>query len=206
MIRDAAGNLYGVTGAGGADGGGVAYKLDATGDEILLCSFEGSDGIGPDSVLAADGAGNLYGTTEGGGNSECGGTGCGVVFELSPDSGGSWTGTVLYTFCSQSNCADGVEPLDGPLVRDAAGNLYGTTYFGGALPNCNGAGCGVVFKLDPSGKETVLHSFTGGTDGAFPWAGLTTDAAGNLYGVTAGGGDINCFPPEGCGVVFKITP
>jgi uncharacterized repeat protein (TIGR03803 family) len=206
VIRDAAGNLYGVTGAGGADGEGAAYKLDAMHGETLLYSFEGSDGIGPDSVLVADGAGNLYGTTSGGGNSECGGTGCGVVFELSPQSGGNWAETVLYTFCSLSSCADGREPLDGPLVLDAAGNLYGTTHEGGASSNCNGAGCGVVFKLDPSGKETVLHSFTEGADGAFPWVGLTMDAAGNLYGVTAAGGDMNCSPPEGCGVVFKITP
>jgi uncharacterized repeat protein (TIGR03803 family) len=207
VIRDAAGNVYGVTADGGAVCCGSVYQIDRAGSETLLYSFGGgSAGDGPFSVLVADSAGNLYGTTKGGGNSECGGTGCGVVFELSPHSGGEWTENVLYTFCSQSNCADGVEPLDGPLVRDAAGNLYGTAYFGGDLSNCNGAGCGVVFKLDPSGKETVLHTFTGGADGAFPWAGLTTDASGNFYGVTAGGGDTNCFHPEGCGVVFRITP
>jgi uncharacterized repeat protein (TIGR03803 family) len=207
VIRDASGDIYGVTGAGGTDGEGAAYRLDAKGNESLLYSFGGSDGIGPDSVLVADAEGNLYGTTSGGGNSECGGTGCGVVFELSPQSGGSWTETVLYTFCSQSNCADGEEPMDGPLVRDEDGNLFGTTYFGGTSTNCDGAGCGVVFKLDAAGKETVLHNFTGGADGAFPWAGMTMDSAGDLYGTAAFGGDLNCEPTYGgCGVVFQVTP
>jgi uncharacterized repeat protein (TIGR03803 family) len=206
VIRDAAGNLYGVTDAGG-DCCGVVYRIDITGKETLLYSFTGgSDGGGPFSVLAADAAGNLYGTTKVGGNSECGGYGCGVVFELSPQSKGYWTEATLYTFCSQSDCADGQEPFDGPLVRDAAGNIYGTTYFGGTSHNCGGVGCGVVFKLDPSGNETVLHSFTNGADGNGPWPGLAMDAAGNLYGVTTFGGDTSCDPPNGCGVVFKITP
>jgi len=201
VIRDAAGNLYGETVAGGAYCCGTVYKIDTAGDETVLYNFTGySDGDGADSVLLADSAGNLYGTTEWGGNGECGGSGCGVVFELSPQSDGSWTESVLYTFCSLSNCADGERPIAGPLVRDAAGNLYGTTFFGG------GADDGVVFKLDASGRETVLHSFTGGKDGGFPWAGVTTDSAGNLYGVATGGGDTKCFPPSGCGVVFKIAP
>jgi uncharacterized repeat protein (TIGR03803 family) len=85
------------------------------------------------------------------------------------------------------------------LVRDATGNLYGTTYFGGNADD------GVVFKLDTNGKETVLHSFTGGSDGGEPWAGLTMDSSGNFYGATAFGGDTKCFPPSGCGVVFEIT-
>jgi len=89
-------------------------------------------------------------------------------------------------------------------VRDSAGNLYGTTYFGGTSTQCNGT-CGVVFKLDTSGKETVLHSFTGGPDGAFPFAGLTIDNSGSLYGTTQGGG-ATCYTSLTCGVVFKITP
>jgi uncharacterized repeat protein (TIGR03803 family) len=201
VIRDAAGNLYGVTDAGGAYCCGVVYEIDTTGTETLLYSFTGfSDGDGPLSVLLLDSAGNLYGTTKAGGNEQCGGSGCGVVFELSPQPGRSWTESVLYVFCSLPNCADGEKPLAGPLVRDAAGNLYGTTFFGGTADD------GVVFKLDGSGKETVLHSFTGGADGGFPWAGLTMDSAGNLYGGATGGGDFSCFPPSGCGVVFKITP
>jgi uncharacterized repeat protein (TIGR03803 family) len=204
VIRDVAGNLYGVASAGAFDAG-VVYEVDAKGNEALLYSFTGGeDGGGPDSVLLMDSAGNLYGTTEGGGNSECGGYGCGVVFKLSPQSGGQWTESVLYTFCSLKNCADGERPLSGPLVMDTAGNLYGTTYFGGNMNLCNGS-CGVVFKLDSTGKETVLHTFTGGADGAFPYAGLTIDGAGNLYGTTQAGG-ASCYTSFTCGVVFKITP
>jgi uncharacterized repeat protein (TIGR03803 family) len=205
VIRDAAGNLYGVTAAGGDYGAGTVFELNPNGNETLLYSFTGgSDGDGPDSVLLADSDGNFYGTTKGGGSSQVCDDGCGTVFELSPQNG-SWTETVLYSFCSLSACADGEEPLVGPLVRDSEGNLYGTTIFGGAYRNCNGDACGVVFKLDPSGKETVLHSFTGGADGAFPYAGLTRDGSGNLYG-TAWQGGAKCFTSYTCGVVFKITP
>jgi uncharacterized repeat protein (TIGR03803 family) len=199
VSRDAAGNIYGVTGAGGAYGAGTVFKLDATGKENLLYSFTGgADGGGPGSVLLLA-KGNIYGTTGNGGNSECGGSGCGVVFGLSPQSDGSWTESVLYTFCSLPSCADGERPLAGPLVRDSVGNLYGTTYFGGASDD------GIVFKLDTTGKETVLHSFTGGADGAFPYAGLIMDSHGNLYGTTQGGG-ATCYTSFTCGVVFEIIP
>jgi uncharacterized repeat protein (TIGR03803 family) len=205
VIRDELGNLYGVTFEGGAYGAGVVYKIDSTGKETLLYSFAGgSGGANPDSVLLFDSKGNLYGTTENGGNSECGGTGCGVVFQLSPQSDGSWAETALYAFCSLSGCADGEGPI-GPLVRDSSGNLYGETFLGGTYRNCNGDACGVVFKLDTTGKETVLHSFTGGADGAFPSGGLIIDTSGNLYGVTQEGG-AKCFTSYTCGVVFKITP
>jgi uncharacterized repeat protein (TIGR03803 family) len=201
VIRDTAGNLYGVTFDGGAYGAGVVYKLDSAGKETLLYSFAGgSDGANPDSVLLLDSQGRLYGTTANGGNSECGGTGCGVVFELSPHTDGSWSETVFYTFCSVSNCADGEEPDTGPLALDAAGNLYGTTYFGGAN------GDGVVFELDVAGQETVLHSFTGGADGAGP-VGVIIDRTGSLYGTAELGGDTKCaVDKQGCGVVFKLTP
>jgi uncharacterized repeat protein (TIGR03803 family) len=204
VIRDATGNLYGVTAKGGAYGAGVVYKLDTSRKETLLYSFSGgSDGGDPDSVLLFDSKGNLYGTTANGGTG-CGGTGCGVVFKVSPQSGGRWSETVLYTFCSLTNCADGESPGDS-LIMDSGRNLYGTTYFGGASHNCNGVGCGTVFKLDATGKETVLHSFTGGTDGAFPFAGLIVDGHGNLYGSTQAGG-ATCYTSYTCGVVFKITP
>src|SRR3984893_1833366 len=108
--------------------------------------------------------------------------GCGVVFKLSP--GG--TEAVLYSFCSLPSCSDGSGPFAG-LIADRAGNLYGTTTYGGA------SGIGVVFKLSPSGTETVLHSFTGGGSG-----GLVADRAGNLYGTTGGGA-------AGKGVVFKLS-
>ena len=204
VIRDESGDLFGVTFEGGAYGAGVVYKLDSAGKETLLYSFaSGSDGANPDSVLLLDSKGNLYGTTENGGNSECGGTGCGVVFKLSPQSDGTWTESALYAFCSLSGCADGEGPI-GPLVLDSSGNLYGVTFFGGTHRNCNGDGCGVVFKLDATGKETVLHSFTGGTDGAFPSGGLIIDTSDKLYGVTQEGG-AKCFTSYTCGVVFKVT-
>jgi uncharacterized repeat protein (TIGR03803 family) len=210
VIRDAAGNLYGVTSDGGTGtacdfGCGTVFKVDKAGEETILHDFErGQDGADPDSVLFFDSNGNLYGTTAAGGNGECGGTGCGTVFELSPQSDGSWKETVLYAFCALSGCADGEAPGTGPLVRDAAGNLYGTTIQGGTSHNCNGGNCGVVFMLDPSGRETVLHSFTGGADGAAPIAGLVMDAGGALYGTALGGGDQGCV--SGCGTVFKIVP
>jgi uncharacterized repeat protein (TIGR03803 family) len=172
----------------------------------VLHNFCGGDGAYPESALTWDDAGNLYGTTAEGGSSDVCDGGCGAVFELSPGSGGSWTEKVLYSFCSVSGCADGENPLFGRLVRDAAGNLYGTTVFGGSHRNCNGDACGVVFKLDLSGKETVLHSFTGGVDGASPASGLAIDAAGNLYGTARAGGDTKCDPPYRCGTVFEITP
>jgi uncharacterized repeat protein (TIGR03803 family) len=215
VTRDSEGNLYGTTVYGGnsgcgSAGCGVVYELDSTGTETVLHAFSGgADGGIASSGLIRDAAGNLYGTTAYGGNTQldiCDGReGCGVVFRLSPNSGGGWTETILYNFCSQSNCTDGHRPLGG-LIRDAAGNLYGTTLFGGGTHNCNSGDCGVVFKLDTTGKETVLHTFTGGTDGAWPEGGLVMDAAGNLYGTAISGGDLNCEPSYGgCGVVFKIT-
>jgi uncharacterized repeat protein (TIGR03803 family) len=110
------------------------------------------------------------------------------VFELSP----SGQETVLYSFGS-NGFGDGGNPETG-LVRDEAGNLYGTTAYGGA------GGSGAVYKVDPSGTETLLHSFTDGTDGGYPVAGLVMDSAGNLYGTTVHGGSY------GYGVVFKIVP
>jgi len=205
-MQDTAGNLYGTTFYGGINtsangglGGGTVFKLDSARQETVLYNFcsvaDCADGSIPDGVLIEDAAANLYGTTDVGGAA-----GAGTVFKL--DGAGE---TVLYSFCSVSGCADGLDPLSGPLARDAAGNLYGTTIFGGVSSACNGS-CGVVFKLGPSGRETVLHNFTGGADGGLPWAGLTMDSAGNLYGAAEEGGDLKCNPPYGCGTVFEITP
>jgi uncharacterized repeat protein (TIGR03803 family) len=113
--------------------------------------------------------------------------------------------TVLHRFTG----ADGTNP-QAALVADDSGNLYGTAFNGGDLGACRGAGCGVVFKLDRDGRETVLYTFEAGTDGAGPAADLFRDRAGNLYSTTHGGGDVNgCFfelgvPWTGCGVVFKV--
>ena len=205
VTADSKGNLYGVAALGGSggscnDGYGTAYELDTTGNFTVLATFGGRAGANPDSALIFDPQGNLYGTAANGGSSgECGFSGCGTVFELSSHNG-TWSERTLYSFCSLPDCADGREPV-GPLVRDKPGNLYGTTFFGGAY------GYGSVFKLDPSGNETVLYSFTGGSDGANPGGGLTIDASGNLYGVTVVGGDISCNVfLGGCGVVFELTP
>jgi uncharacterized repeat protein (TIGR03803 family) len=140
----------------------------------------GSDGGGPLNGFTSDGAGNLYGTTSSGGTSNHG-----VVFRLNP----SGVETVLYNFQDGS---DGAYP-QGALLRDKAGNFYGTTLGGGA------AGTGTVFGISAKGKEEVLYSFAGGTDGASPEAGLALDAAGNLYGTTTTGG------ANGNGTVFKLT-
>jgi uncharacterized repeat protein (TIGR03803 family) len=190
VIQDSAGNLYGTTTGGGVAGAGVVYKLDPVGNETVLYNFTGgADGGNPYGGVILDAAGNLYGTTNGGG------VGAGVVFKLDP----SGHETVLYSF---TGGADGANPTAG-LIRDAAGNLYGTTNGGGL--NCFlGILCGTVFKLDPSGHETVLHSFAGGADGINPWGGVVLDSAGNLYGTTSRGGSGGCF--GGCGTVFKLDP
>lgn len=108
--------------------------------------------------------------------------------------------SVLYAFKGK----DGANPQLSSLLRDKAGNLYGTTPSGGDLNACNGSGCGVVFKLDKTGKQIVLHTFTGGNDGADPYGTLVGDGAGNLYGTTIGGGNLSNCNGVGCGVVFML--
>jgi uncharacterized repeat protein (TIGR03803 family) len=184
LIRDAAGNLYGTTLYGGKFNLGTVYKLDKNGHETVLHSFAGTDGANPQAGLIWDAAGNFYGTAEGGGDFAAG-----VVFKLAGKKE-----TVLYSFTG----TDGASPQAG-LLLDPAGDFYGTTYAGG---NSNK---GTVFKLDKNRNETVLHPFTGGTDGAHPYAGLVRDTAGNLYGTTSEGGDLNCSP-NGCGTVFMVKP
>jgi uncharacterized repeat protein (TIGR03803 family) len=197
LVPDTAGNLYGTTSGGGSEASscGTVFKLDAsTGKKTILHTFNGgADGRVPLAGLIRDTAGNLYGTT-----SEAGAYGAGVVFEL--DTTG--TETVLHTFQGR---AGGGGPSAG-LLRGPAGNLYGTTAVGGDRTCNGGAGCGVVFKLETTGFERVLHTFTRGPDGGIPLAGLIRDAAGNLYGTTSSGGDLTCSGGGGCGVVFRITP
>ncbi len=153
-----------------------------------LYSFRGSpDGANPYGAgLIRDAAGNLYGTTENGGPS-----GEGVVFKVDAHD----TESVLYSF---TGVADGGHPEAG-LIRDAAGTLYGTTPYGGNVNYCYPSGCGTVFKVDTGGTETVLHSFTGTTDGASPLGGLIRDDKGPLYGTTEAGG------PSNVGTVFKVS-
>jgi|HubBroStandDraft_4_1064222.scaffolds.fasta_scaffold02703_4 uncharacterized repeat protein (TIGR03803 family) len=199
----------------------LAVSALAHDSEKVLHAFAGNhDGVEGGNHLVADSAGNLYGTTFGGGNqsTSCevftGFVGCGVVFELSPREHGQWTERVLYAF---TGGADGGVPTGG-VILDSAGNLYGTTLFGGDKKpqNCQAvgtyaAGCGVVFMLTPTAhgpwKETALYTFTGGADGSEPWGNPVLDSSGDLYGMTnIGGANSSCGPPYGCGVVFKLTP
>jgi len=189
LVFDQKGNLYGTTSAAGTHCGGcgTVFKLTPKGEETVLHSFGvGSDGFDPRAGLVFDQKGNLYGTTSAGGT-RCGG--CGTVFKLTPKG----EETVLHSFGVGS---DGFDPRAG-LVFDQKGNLYGTTFSGGAH------GDGIVFKLTPNGKETVLYSFCGRTnctDGGYSAAGLVFDQKGNLYGTTFSGG------AHGDGIVFKLTP
>jgi uncharacterized repeat protein (TIGR03803 family) len=221
LIMDGAGNLYGTTLYGGSSscgyGCGTVFKLAPTSagwTQTVLYSFCSqaacADGGYPQAGLIMDGAGNLYGTTFYGGTNCPSNFGCGTVFKLAPNSTG-WTESVLYSFCSQSNCADGATPLAG-LIMDSAGNLYGTTFYGGG--NCVGTdGCGTVFKLAPTSfgwAESVLYSFCSQSscvDGRHPEAAVIMDSAGNLYGTTIQGG-ANCTTGlynSGCGTVFKLA-
>jgi uncharacterized repeat protein (TIGR03803 family) len=192
LTLDSEGNLYGTTEKGGAYGYGTVFKVDKKNNETVLHSFSGvPDGSYPYNVggLTLDREGNLYGTTLAGGNG-CPDYvyGCGTVFKLDP----SGNETILYNFKGLATPADGYNPLGG-VVLGRDGNLYGTTLAGGA------GGAGTVFKLDPSGDETILHTFLG-PDGVYPQAGVILDREGNLYGTTVMGGIGNL------GVVFKLDP
>jgi uncharacterized repeat protein (TIGR03803 family) len=185
LVMDRAGNLYGTGQTGGANGQGTVFMVSPSGAETLLYSFgsQSGDGSNPYAGLVFDNNGNLYGATYSGGAK-----GGGTVFKLSP----SGAETVLYSFGSQSG--DGSNPFGGFLIFDNNGNLYGTTVGGGTH------GDGTVFKLSPSGAETVLHSFGSQSgDGSQPWSGLVFDEKGNLYGTTHFGGRYSA------GAVFEVT-
>jgi uncharacterized repeat protein (TIGR03803 family) len=198
LALDPAGNLYGTTEFGGLGNSvclnkscGTVFELDTAHTYTTLYSFTavGDDGYNPAAGVALDAAGNLYGTTPYGGVPDCtagngSSVGCGVVFKLSP----AHAETVF-------SLANGDHPVAG-VVLDAAGNLYGTTEFRGPTADS----LGTVFKMTPSGVETVLYVFTGVPDGSEPVAGLVLDPSGNLYGTAEFGGT------SGMGTVFKISP
>ena len=192
LTVDPSGNLYGTTNSGGAYKAGIVFKLTpgaaGTWDETVIHEFgSGIDGRNPQASLIFDAAGNLYGTTNAGGPLHYG-----TVFQLTPVAGGGWSETVIHNF----NSPDGQASQSG-LIMDLAGNLYGTTFVGGAY------GLGVAFELMPRGgvvwTEKVLHNFGHGQDGAYCQAGLIFDQAGNLYGTTVNGGTYNQ------GTVFELT-
>jgi len=200
------GDLYGTTYYGGPWNFGTVFELKSTtgGDwkERVLHSFNGSDGRAPEATLIFDALGNLYGTTQLGG-----GKSYGAVFELTPAAGGKWEETVLHSFADSDQ--DGSSP-EASLVFDGSGNLYGTTVGGGAGGCLEGTGCGTVFELTPAAgggwSTKVLYSFKdNGKDGIYPQAGLITDASGNLFGTTSGGGG-NSACQDQCGTIFEIRP
>jgi uncharacterized repeat protein (TIGR03803 family) len=184
VILDAAGNLYGTASGDNAyTTPGLVFKLDPAGNETVLYRFPphtplGKEALRPVGGLVFDSAGNLYGTTSGGG------TGTGVLFKV--NAAGHYS--VLHNFKK----AAGTGP-EATLMIDPTGNLYGTTHLGGARKK------GVVFEISPTGRETVLHAFTGGADGGTPFGSVVFDSAGNLYGTTSAGG-VNLG-----GVVFKLN-
>ena len=190
LTRDKKGNLYGTTYWDGFSPKccGTAFALDAGGALTSVHQFR-SPGAHPAATMVRDAAGNLYGTTVRGGHRQSG-----IIFQWDP------TGklTELYSFLGgQDGNKDGAFPR-GNLVRDSSGNLLGTTSQGGEMTGCSGNfGCGTIFKLDTFTHETVLHIFTGGSDGGIPLGGLMQDGAGNLYGTASVGG-------SGAGTVFKV--
>jgi hypothetical protein len=221
LISDSLGNLYGTTGYGGTSttsqcssfGCGVVYKLSATSTaqrrETVLYSFQGgTDGSLPFGNLVLDASGNIYGTTyRGGSSAACPasrlGSSCGTLFKLTHSAAG-WKKTTQFSFKGGVNGG-----FPSGVIFDAAGNLYGAAEAGGDVSGCPSidlGGCGVIFKLTPSGHgwtETVLYTFTGGADGGRPVGGVVFDASGNLYAATSFGG-VGCA--LGCGMVVKLSP
>ena len=195
---DAAGNLYGTTNAGGSHNEGSVYMLALQSDGSFtaqtLHNFSGgADGVNPLAGVVLDPHGNIYGTTGYGGSANCG-----IAFELTPTGSGTWKERLLHTFLG-IGAQDGENPNG--LTFGAHGNLYGTTLGGGVYNP------GTIFELTRTSsgpwQETVLYSFTGGLDGAYPSVGVTLDSAGNIYGTTVWGG------PSGDttgGVAFQFIP
>jgi uncharacterized repeat protein (TIGR03803 family) len=207
LIMDSAGNLYGTT---YFNAQGNVFELSPPAvqggawTETVLHTFTAKNGDGGGSVasLAMDAAGSLYGTTENGGSDsgDCrSSNGCGVVFELAPPGtqGGAWTETIIHTF----HGVDGDIPAAG-VTLDRAGNLYGTTFYGGSSK------VGVVFRLtlkDGAWHESVLHNFAGGNDGANPAANLVL-RGDTLYGTTVGSVEGGGCQGSSCGTVFELSP
>jgi len=201
LLIDATGNLFGSSAGGGPDFSGTIFefspRVSGKWKEKILYSFcaPGCDSGQSPTGIIRDQDGDAYGMTAAFGPNGKGGT----LFELAAD--GSFS--LLHAFCSAADCSDGHQPGAAPL-RDAAGNLYGTTIIGGGNDRDEGhLGGGVVFERTASGDFTVLHAFCAEancTDGAAPWAGLTMDSAGNLFGTTSAGGKF------GGGTIFEVTP
>jgi len=194
LLLDADGNLFGTTFAGGI-GEGTVFKIDGSGQESVLFTFSAHEtGANPATPLIQDASGNLIGIADGG-------PGAGVIFRVSKNGGES----TLFNF---QGGLDNLEPKvpTGGLFMDKAGNLIGTTLFGGSA-NCQ-LGCGTVYRLNTAGMLQVVHKLNGHNEGSQPSGPFIQDAAGNLIGVAKAGGKLSCpeFPQVGCGTVFKIAP
>ncbi len=216
LVFDSGGNLYGTTFIGGdltacsGFGCGTVFELTPVtggGWSIqVLHRFNGTNGATPQGVTF-DSFGNLFGATADGGKGSCSGGllvgGCGLIYELSPVSGGLWQEKLVRDFTSSSVANPN------SIVLDGSGNLYGTTLYGG-LATCNaGFGCGTLYKIAPAsatGAFTGLYGFGLNKNGGFPYAALTIDSAGNIYGTTGSGGNLHCEASGGCGVAFQIIP
>lgn len=205
LVLASNGLLYGTTAFGGAGASGTVFSLTQTGTLTTLHSFctlaNCADGSQPEGTLIQATNGRIYGTTNSGGTQ-----GSGTVFEITP---GGALGTV-HTFCSLTNCDDGVYPIGG-LIQASDGNLYGTTQFGGAMQGGLGGG-GTVFKINPStGVLTTVYVFCSQpycTDGSNPFGALVEGTDGNFYGTTAGGGAANAGGTYSLtdGTIFQLTP
>ena len=194
LLQDAAGNLFGTTFAGSPIGEGTVYKIDSSGAESVLFSFNAFvSGSNPASALIQDQSGNLVGTADGGPG------GAGIIYKISQQ------GDQRLLFSFQGGTGRNARVPSGGPVMDKAGNIFGTTLFGGNGP-CQ-FGCGSVYRLDTAGTLRVLHNFNGTSDGSQPFGPLVRDTAGNLFGVAKSGGNLNCaeFPQTGCGTIFKLS-
>jgi uncharacterized repeat protein (TIGR03803 family) len=205
LVRDDAGSLYGTTYESGRHRVGSAFKLTPSGAKYhfsVIYSFDSKMGGQPRGPLLLGQNGTLYGTASDGGAYQ----GCGAVFELTP-AGSHYKETIIHSF---EGMPDGCSPITS-LTVDAAGAMYGTTYYGGTygMGSYCGGGCGTVFKLTPSSSgytERVIYAFTGDTDGGNPEAGVTISSNGTLYGTTPTGGEGAGCGDAGCGTVYKLAP
>lgn len=213
FTADAEGSLYTSVANGGFSecifyGCGAIYqwKPGSHRQPTMLYSFSGStDGAGPSGSVVFDAQGNLYGAADYAGDFTNCGLGCGVIYKLTPTTSGLWTQTVLHTF---EGGTDGISPIS--VVLDANGNIFGLTRDGGGNSCSGGQECGTLFELTPTSSgpwtETILHTFTGGSDGGIPLGSLALDAEGNLFGTTDAGGVVSTLCTVGCGTVFELSP
>jgi len=190
LVQGTSGNLYGATYEGGT-GSGTVYDITPAGAFSTLHTFEPAEGAGITGTLVQASNGNFYGTDIGGGD------GMGTIYEITP----SGTLTVLYSFCTKSGCPDGAIPYAG-LIQGTDGNLYGTTFAGGANTTSCNAGCGTIFQITTAGKFTTLYNFCSQAncaDGSAPQGGLVQATNGSFYGTTYYGGT------DGIGTIYSLS-